>query len=83
MIIVNTHEAKTHLSRLLTLVAEKHERVRICRNGKAMAELIPPQSTGKAARKLVTCEELTGVVFHESPTAGIPEEFFPEIGETE
>lgn len=48
MITVNTHEAKTNLSKLLNLVAEKHETVKICRNGKVMAELVAPRS-GKAS----------------------------------
>ncbi|MCI5113361.1 MAG: type II toxin-antitoxin system Phd/YefM family antitoxin, partial [Candidatus Electrothrix sp. AW2] len=48
MITVNTHEAKTNLSKLLTLVAEKNETVKICRNGKVMAELVQPRS-GKAS----------------------------------
>jgi prevent-host-death family protein len=37
---VNTHEAKTQLSRLLALV-EKGEEVVIARNGKAVAKLVP------------------------------------------
>jgi prevent-host-death family protein len=41
MKIVNTHEAKTHLSKLLAAVEEKGEVVRICRNGKPVAELRP------------------------------------------
>ncbi len=83
MIVVNTHEAKTQLSRLLVLVAEKHETVRICRNGKVMAELVEPATRrkGKGKFKLKVCNELDGVVFHESPFAQIPEEFFPEAGE--
>ncbi len=39
MIIVNTHEAKSKLSFLLAKV-EEGERVRICRNGRPVAELI-------------------------------------------
>lgn len=37
---VNTHEAKTQLSRLLALV-EKGEEVTIVRNGKPVAKLVP------------------------------------------
>lgn len=80
MIVVNTHEAKTHLSRLLTLVTEKHETVRICRNGKVLAELVEPRARKKARKKLVEYPELTGVVFKESPTATIPEDFYPDYG---
>lgn len=45
MISVNTHEAKTRLSKLLEAVEKKGELVRICRNGKPVAEL-------RAIRKL-------------------------------
>jgi len=37
MITVNMHEAKTRLSELVTLIEEKHEVVRLCRNGKPVA----------------------------------------------
>jgi antitoxin (DNA-binding transcriptional repressor) of toxin-antitoxin stability system len=39
MITVNTHEAKSNLSKLLTAVEEKGEVVLICRNGKPVAEM--------------------------------------------
>jgi len=39
MIIVNTHEAKSNLSKLLAAVEEKGEVVLICRNGKPVAEM--------------------------------------------
>jgi prevent-host-death family protein len=54
MTTVNTHEAKTQLSRLLALV-EKGEEVVIARNGKPVAKLVAveePRPTGK--RKLGT-----------------------------
>ena len=41
MIIINTHAAKTELSKLLVLVEEKGETVQICRNGKPIAQLTP------------------------------------------
>ena len=43
MILVNTHEAKTRLSELLAAV-ERGERVRICRAGKPVADLMPVRS---------------------------------------
>jgi prevent-host-death family protein len=49
MTTVNTHEAKTQLSRLLALV-EKGEEVVIARNGKPIAKLVAveePQVAGK------------------------------------
>ena len=39
MITVNTHEAKTRLSKLLAAVEEKGEVVLICRNGRPVAEM--------------------------------------------
>ncbi|MBA2318083.1 MAG: type II toxin-antitoxin system prevent-host-death family antitoxin, partial [Euzebyales bacterium] len=40
---VGVHEAKTHLSRLLTIVAAGEEVV-ITSRGRAVARLVPPQS---------------------------------------
>lgn len=40
MSIVNVHEAKTHLSRLLERV-EAGEEIIVARNGKAIARLVP------------------------------------------
>ena len=48
---VNTHEAKTQLSRLLALV-EKGEEVVIARNGKAVAKLTPVNEPQPEKRKL-------------------------------
>jgi prevent-host-death family protein len=39
MLTVNTHEAKSKLSKLLAAVEERGEVVVICRNGKPVAEL--------------------------------------------
>jgi prevent-host-death family protein len=46
---VGVHEAKTHLSRLLDLVAAGEE-VAITRRGEEVARLVPPQQRG--ARRL-------------------------------
>ncbi len=46
MATVNVHEAKTHLSRLLTQV-EAGEEVIIARNGKPVAQLVPCEKRGK------------------------------------
>lgn len=43
MITVNIHEAKTNLSKLIAKVEEKGEHIRICRDGKLVAELWPPR----------------------------------------
>ena len=41
IISVNTHEAKSRLSMLLREVEEHGQLVRVCRNGKPIAELRP------------------------------------------
>jgi prevent-host-death family protein len=41
MKIVNIHEAKTKLSALLAEVEATGEKVRICRHGKPVADLVP------------------------------------------
>lgn len=46
MTVVNIHEAKTHLSRLLARVAAGEEIV-IARGGKPIARLVPIVNTGK------------------------------------
>jgi len=46
---VNTHEAKTHLSRILADV-EKGEEYILSRAGKAIARLSPIRRAGKVAR---------------------------------
>lgn len=38
----NIHEAKTHFSKLVAAV-ERGERVTICRNGRPVAECVPPR----------------------------------------
>ncbi len=45
MKLVNTHEAKSKLSQLLSEVELNKSRVRICRNGKPIADLVPVQSS--------------------------------------
>lgn len=52
MVMINTHEAKTHLSRLLERVAEGEEIV-IGKAGKPVAKLVPYVET-KEPRKLGT-----------------------------
>ena len=46
MVVVNVHEAKTHLSRLLARV-EAGEEVVIARNGKPVARLVDCRRRGK------------------------------------
>lgn len=73
MIIVNTREAKTNLSKWLSLVSENHETVRICRYGKVVADLVEP--TRLTEGHLAQNPKLKGVVFKEDPASPLPEEF--------
>jgi prevent-host-death family protein len=75
MIIVNTHEAKTRLSALLAAVAERGERVRICRNGEPLADLVPVE---RRVDPLKRHRRLAGVRFVEDPTLPLAEEDWPD-----
>lgn len=75
MIIVNTHEAKSKLSYLLAAV-EKGERVRICRNGRSVADLVPArQHPGDPLRKN---PDLSGIVLHYDPVEPLQDDEWPE-----
>ena len=78
MLMVNTHEAKTHLSKLINLVIEKHEVVRICRNGKVVADLVEPVEQVKENRLKIN-PDLSGVIFYEDPSAPLDDEFIPDM----
>ncbi len=75
MVAVNTHQAKTRLSSLLALVEEQGETVLICRNGKPVAEL---RALSPVVDPLVKHPELSGVVFHQNPSAPLEPGDWPE-----
>lgn len=70
MVTVNVHEAKTHLSRLLTQV-EAGEEVVIARNGKPVARLVRCDRRGKrqfgAMKGKKEWEELSSLVSQPLP----------------
>lgn len=74
MISVNTHEAKTSLSKLLTLVEEKQEIIQICRNGKPVAELKP---IVRIPDPLKMHPKLKRIKFHENPALPLGEDEWP------
>lgn len=78
MIIVNTHEAKTNLSKLLNIVVEKHEIVRICRNGKAMADLVEPKDGHKKVSFLKKHPVLSNIQINFDPTEPLTDDEWPE-----
>ena len=75
MIFVNTHKAKTNLSKLLALIEKKGETVQICRNGKPIAELVPVSGTRDP---LKMHPKLKRVKFNESPLMPLSEDEWPE-----
>ena len=75
MIVVNTHEAKTRLSALLAAVEDRGEWVRICRNGKPVADLRPVSPVRDPLRQH---PELRGIKFHADPALPLSEEDWPE-----
>lgn len=77
MIVVNTHEAKSKLSALLAAVEERGEVVRICRNGKPVAEL---RKMGMDVEDALTPDPSLRVSFSLGfdPTEPASEEEWPE-----
>jgi len=77
MVKVNTCEAKSQLSSLLSRVEEQGEIFLICRNGKPVAELrpLPP-----AADPLRVHPQLSQIRFHEDPMTPLDPEDWPETG---
>lgn len=75
MIIVNTHEAKTQLSRLLNEVEAHHEIIRICRNGKPIADLVP---VSKRVDPLKKNPKLQGVKIACNLTAALTDDEWPK-----
>jgi len=71
MLTVNTHEAKTHLSRLLARVANGEEII-IARSGTAIAKLVPIK---QKTRKRVPGLDQGKAWIAEDFDAPLPEEF--------
>ena len=74
MISVNIHEAKTRLSALLRLVEEKGDFIRICRNGRPVADIRPIEIVNKP---LEQNPALMNVVFNEKPVLPLKNEDWP------
>lgn len=73
--IVNVHEAKTHLSRLLVEVQNHQQRIRICRNGQPVAEIVPIAAPNDP---LIQCPALQTGAINDDVTAPLGEDDWPE-----
>jgi len=71
----NIYEAKSQLSRLISIVEETGEPYVICRNGKPVADLVPHR---QMQDPLQADPALRGAKFVGDPTAGLNEEDWPE-----
>ncbi len=65
MQLINIHEAKSNLSKLLLLVEQNHEMVTLCRNGKPVARIVPIE---ECPDPLKMYPQLQGVKLHYDPT---------------
>jgi len=72
---VNTHEAKTQLSKLVKAVEEDETAVMICRDGKPVAEL---RRVNQAPDPLKLHPEISKVVFHEDPALPADQRDWPK-----
>lgn len=84
MITVNSHEAKTNLSKLIAAVEEKGEIIRICRNGKEVAELRTTflnkkNKTPKKKRDLSQIDSGLRITLYEDPSSPTFPDGWPEI----
>ncbi len=75
MIQIDTLDAKASLPYLLTRIEKEHEKIRICRDGKPIAFLVPISSSSK--NPLKQNSKLMGVKVHEDPTRPLDDEDWP------
>ena len=74
MISVNTHEAKTKLSELLSKIENEGEVIIICRNGKPIAEMQPWKKTKSPLRQSAALKK---IVFEEDPALPLDDDEWP------
>ena len=74
MITVNTHEAKSKLSKLLAEIEDNNEHVRICRHGRPIADLIPV----KLPQDPLSQDPELQVEILDDPTASLDAKDWPE-----
>lgn len=74
MLTVNTHEAKTNLSNILSRIEKNGENVLICRNGHPVAELLPWK---KHKNPLKQNNILKKITFNQDPSLPLDEDEWP------
>jgi prevent-host-death family protein len=74
MKIVNVHEAKAKLLALLTEIEETGEKVRICRHGKPIADLVPHRKRSR----LEPHAKMSKIRIDYDPTESLTEDEWPE-----
>ncbi len=74
MIQVNTQEAEVRLSDLLLKVEKDHEKIKIYRDGKPIALLVPLEALSDPLKQH---PQLVGVKIHEDPVTPLDEEDWP------
>ena len=72
---VNVHDAKTHLSAILTQVEEHGKSFLVCRHGKPIAELVPHRKRSR----LQPHPLMSQIQFHYDPTEPLSEEEWPTV----
>ena len=75
MISVNMHEAKTRLSELIRQIEERGEVVRLCRNGKPVAEI--RASTEHAIKRLARHPDLAPLFINYDPLEPLANDEWP------
>lgn len=78
MITVNTHEAKSKLSYLLKQIEEHHETVRLCRNGRPIADIVPIENKIDPLQTHVSLKEGVRILY--DPTEPLSEDEWPLEG---
>ena len=73
---VNIHEAKTNLSALLAEIETTGSKVRICRHGKPIAELVPHRKRSR----LKPHPKMSKIEINYNPTEPLTEDEWPESG---
>lgn len=76
MITVNIHEAKTQLSALLHKIEVDHETIRLCRNGKPIADIVPIEA-GNDPMKMHSCL-YKGAKISYDPTEPLTQDEWPD-----